>query len=636
MFEQKKLSDMLERWLDELLEFNFEVAHIPGVLNVLPDCLSRLYAVDSPHDFHAKAALLAASAPSIGAEDGVPVGLPCPPWDDFVVTRRSDWLPIVPFALGGGGVPNVDTDTDQLWDVLCIGEQVVPTPSSSDRRVCTASSLPPRMPLSASEGVPGPVLDAIPSDSQIPIALSKLGEVIEVTPEDQRQHALDWAHAQGHKGSRGTLHRLLSEGYKWPGMEKDCLRVAQSCVDCQRFTTQRFGFHPLRAVVADLPMDHLAVDLAQMKVSSCGMSYILVVLDICTRFVWLYPLKDKAGLTVAAALKSLFTTFGKPLYIQSDNGSEFVNLDFQQLMAAVGVEHRRVLPCYPQANGAAERAIRSIKESLNATIRGDTASWPQHLSSVQYWYNTTVHRRHGSTPFSLFFARSHNPWRQEPDAPQGKELSSKHLLARNKFMSDIVFPAVGARTRSYAEGVFKGFAQRHKIINDDYPAGALVMKQVLPRGSKMLPTWEGPYMVILRSRSGGYVLRDTLNEELVHKVPASQLRLVSYEGTLSPDSFEVDHVVSHRGNPGRREYLIRWKGFSADDDSWVGERDINTLGCITEYWDVRRGKKTAEAQVADRGDSPRARKRAAVEPAGLAARPPVTQAASKRTRGSRR
>ncbi len=43
MFEQKKLTDMLERWLDELLEFDFTVSHIPGILNVLPDCLSRLY-----------------------------------------------------------------------------------------------------------------------------------------------------------------------------------------------------------------------------------------------------------------------------------------------------------------------------------------------------------------------------------------------------------------------------------------------------------------------------------------------------------------------------------------------------------------------------------------------------------------
>ncbi len=81
-----------------------------------------------------------------------------------------------------------------------------------------------------------------------------------------------------------------------------------------------------RTVTADLSMDHLAVDLAQLKTSSCGKSYILVVLDIFTRFAWLYRLPDKSGVTVVAALKSLFATFGKPLYILSDNGSDFRNL----------------------------------------------------------------------------------------------------------------------------------------------------------------------------------------------------------------------------------------------------------------------------------------------------------------------
>jgi hypothetical protein len=157
-------------------------------------------------------------------------------------------------------------------------------------------------------------------------------------------------------------------------------------------------------------------------------------------------------------------------------------------------------------------------------------------------------------------------------------------------MTDVVFPAIGDKTQAYAQSVFEGFARRHKIIKDDFPGGALVMRQVKPRQSKMLPSWEGPYMVVRRSRSGGYILKDTLNEELVQKVPASQLRLVSYEGGLSPDSFEVDHIVSHRGSPGSREYLIRWKGFSAGDDSWVTEKDINSLGCVSEYWDKERSR----------------------------------------------
>ncbi len=161
----------------------------------------------------------------------------------------------------------------------------------------------------------------------------------------------------------------------------------------------------MRAIAADLPMDHLAIDLAQMRTSKDGMNYFLVVIDICTRFAWLVALPDNMGATVASALRSLFMTYGIPRILQSDNGTEFINLNVQQVLELAGVDHRRVTAYYPQANGAAERIIRSIKQRLNAYLKGDTLEWPHHVPVVQFCCNTSAHRRHGSTPFSLFFAR---------------------------------------------------------------------------------------------------------------------------------------------------------------------------------------------------------------------------------------
>jgi hypothetical protein len=51
MFTQRHLNDMLCRWFDEIMEFDFKVEHLPGVLNVLPDCLSRLYPAGSAETF---------------------------------------------------------------------------------------------------------------------------------------------------------------------------------------------------------------------------------------------------------------------------------------------------------------------------------------------------------------------------------------------------------------------------------------------------------------------------------------------------------------------------------------------------------------------------------------------------------
>ena len=51
------------------------------------------------------------------------------------------------------------------------------------------------------------------------------------------------------------------------------LHVAKECLDCQRYTTQKYGFHPLRTIQADLPMDHLAIDLFQMETSLDGKNF---------------------------------------------------------------------------------------------------------------------------------------------------------------------------------------------------------------------------------------------------------------------------------------------------------------------------------------------------------------------------
>ncbi len=42
MFQQKKLNDVLGRWLDGILDFDFEIEHLPGVVDVLPDYLSTV------------------------------------------------------------------------------------------------------------------------------------------------------------------------------------------------------------------------------------------------------------------------------------------------------------------------------------------------------------------------------------------------------------------------------------------------------------------------------------------------------------------------------------------------------------------------------------------------------------------
>jgi transposase InsO family protein len=46
MLERPKVSSVILNWLDEILQFNFKMEHVPGILNLLPDKISRIYDFD--------------------------------------------------------------------------------------------------------------------------------------------------------------------------------------------------------------------------------------------------------------------------------------------------------------------------------------------------------------------------------------------------------------------------------------------------------------------------------------------------------------------------------------------------------------------------------------------------------------
>ena len=50
------------------------------------------------------------------------------------------------------------------------------------------------------------------------------------------------------------------------------------------------------------------------------------------------------------------------------------------------------------------------------------------------------------------------------------------------------------------------------------------------------------------------------------------------------EEYEVEAVLGHRGRPSHRTFLIRWKGYSAAEDTWEPERNLgNAQPLIKEY-----------------------------------------------------
>jgi hypothetical protein len=55
-------------------------------------------------------------------------------------------------------------------------------------------------------------------------------------------------------------------------------------------------------------------------------------------------------------------------------------------------------------------------------------------------------------------------------------------------------------------------------------------------------------------------------------------------GADSDHVAEVAFIVGHDGAGDNLEYLVRWVGYTADDNTWVKARDFKTVGAIRRYW----------------------------------------------------
>ena len=50
------------------------------------------------------------------------------------------------------------------------------------------------------------------------------------------------------------------------------------------------------------------------------------------------------------------------------------------------------------------------------------------------------------------------------------------------------------------------------------------------------------------------------------------------------EEYEIEKILHHRGTPTKRSFLIRWKGYSAEEDSWIPERSLkNAKSALDAY-----------------------------------------------------
>ena len=100
----------------------------------------------------------------------------------------------------------------------------------------------------------------------------------------------------------------------------------------------------------------------------------------------------------------VFARHGLPRKVVSDNGPQFSSNEFWKFMLANGIKHTRISPYHPSSNGAAERAVQTVKRALQAAHRAGS-SLEQSLAAFLLQYRTTLQSTTGVAPCMLMMGR---------------------------------------------------------------------------------------------------------------------------------------------------------------------------------------------------------------------------------------
>lgn len=601
MFVSETLSPALQQWLDVLVDYDFKIEHRPGILNVLPDALSRLY----EQAYRTEAwgigklprpeVVLPSTALQSSHEELIKASLEKDNEDGAKLTQELhvDLLRTRALARVRALTRRQRRRREQEEQQAMLLQQPLPHQSSvsfDGAPAPTFSLLQPSLPQPAMERNLPKLPQKDETEELLPTDDDRVNLVAELEKRGKRapasasgrQALIQEQHALGHFGRQAVYDALFHRDLWWPSMHKDIERELLACDACLRFNVAKRGYRPAMSVHASKPGDHFQVDLSvHLPESPDGYKAVLHLIDVFTGFVVLRPLKTEQATEVAQQLYAIFMLLGWPKVLQSDNGPQFVSDVVRRLNQLLGVNQRFISAYNPRVDGKVERSIGTVMQSIKKLLHGTDHHWPLFLDFAQYVYNIKIHQLTGSSPFVLWFNREPNELKDYTVSPLAPvQVSLDDWQQHQEKLLSVIYPAIDERIRALSEQTRKRLNKHRRTLLATLPIGATVMRLDPRRRDKRDARYLGPYTIARRAASGTYILRDVDGDIVDFPVPIDQLK-------RAPDGFAdglyvIQGISDHRGEPGRYEFLVEWKGYK--EKTWVAERDFMDTQAIRDYW----------------------------------------------------
>lgn len=172
--------------------------------------------------------------------------------------------------------------------------------------------------------------------------------------------------------------------------------------------TQNMAKRINKPIIADHVNDMWCIDLVDMNSlvkHNRGWRYIVVVVDVFSRHVFLSKLKHKEAADTTAALRGIINRNGiAPDHLLSDNGTEWLG-DFQQFCTENNIKQHFTRSYSPEANGVVERMNKEIRKIMHAFfVRNHNKVWYNIIDKIGDNKNSSYNSSVGNAPADIWTA----------------------------------------------------------------------------------------------------------------------------------------------------------------------------------------------------------------------------------------
>ena len=364
--------------------------------------------------------------------------------------------------------------------------------------------------------------------------------------------------------------------------------------------------------VPEKPWTHLMVDFITKLPVVAGKDAILVVCDRLSKMTHFVATTEATSAEGLARLfrDNIWKLHGLPESIVSDRGPQFVAEFTKELNKMLGIETRLSTAFHPQTDGQTERMNQELEQYLRFFVDHQQKDWPECLAGAEFAVNNKVHTATKVSPFMANYGRE---MRMGGDIRRkGKVEKAGEFVERMKR----IHKEAGAALRKAQEDM-KRQADRGRKETEDWKKGDRVLLS-----TKDLVFKERPARKLVDRYIGPYTVEEVISTNAVKlRLPTSMRihpvvnvsRIVRYKEQVEGqkkeegkpieiegvEEWEIEKILNKRKIRGIDKYLVRWKGFTAEHDTWERKEDLGNAREVLEEFEGRRNAEVRRQEKLD-------------------------------------